>query len=391
MEKKSKQTQQPRRSVRVKMAAKAKTRFNKDLPVVLLKRAFTFLSVRSIDGSVKCCKDWNAILTDPNEWSQQWDDDTKLSLSVVRVPNDFSTLQKAINAIGMLDESQHWFDSLVQIPHVIILDPECKHGEEQDGDGYEEYDNILIGYQEFTFSKGLTITGPPDLRPSYVEPTQCDPECEEVHSEKICSGCKRWEKKKWIRDRVLPEISAKIIINTPNAIIIRSLECSYIRVKNGSDVEIEECNLSMNYKNVDGFWGLYVENSICKVTDCNFQHWMDCDDHPQGAAIIARSSKESSQFWSSQSFDRSSVELNGTGSFDNNDVHLLAIGNSEIVIKSRGISFAEIELGVMQADETIIDKQQMYCSRGDGKISTLFDGEEKKDLATEDPWDDDYY
>ena len=377
MEKKSKQTQQPRRSVRVKMAAKAKTRFNKDLPVVLLKRAFTFLSVRSIDGSVKCCKDWNAILTDPNEWSQQWDDDTKLSLSVVRVPNDFSTLQKAINAIGMLDESQHWFDSLVQIPHVIILDPECKHGEEQDGDGYEEYDNILIGYQEFTFSKGLTITGPPDLRPSYVEPTQCDPECEEVHSEKICSGCKRWEKKKWIRDRVLPEISAKIIINTPNAIIIRSLECSYIRVKNGSDVEIEECNVSMNYKNVDGFWGLYVENSMCKVTDCNFKDWVDEVESPQGAAIIASG--------------RSSVELNGTGSFDNNDVHLLAIGNSEIVIKSRGISFAEIELGVMQADETIIDKQQMYCSRGDGKISTLFDGEEKKDLATEDPWDDDYY
>lgn len=354
------------------MAAKAKTRFNKDLPVVLLKRAFTFLSVRSIDGSVKCCKDWNAILTDPNEWSQQWDDDTKLSLSVVRVPNDFSTLQKAINAIGMLDESQHWFDSLVQIPHVIMLDPECKHGEEQDGDGYEEYDNILIGNQEFEFSNGLVITGPPDLRPSYVEPTQCDPECEEVHSEKICSGCKRWEKKKWIRDRVLPEISAKIIINTPNAIIIRSLECSYIRVKNGSDVEIEECNVSMNYKNFDGFCGLYVDNSICKVTDCNFQHWMDCDDHPQGAAIIARG--------------RSSVELNGTGSFDNNDVHLLAIGNSEIVIKSRGISFEEIELGVMQADETIIDKQQMYCSRGNGKISTLFDGEEKKDLATEDPW-----
>lgn len=55
------------------------------------------------------------------------------------------------------------------------------------------------------------LTGPPDLRPSYVEPTQCDPECEEVHSEKICSGCKRWEKKKWIRDRVLPEISAKIL------------------------------------------------------------------------------------------------------------------------------------------------------------------------------------
>ena len=128
----------------------------------------------------------------------------------------------------------------------------------------------------------------------------------------------------------------------------------------------------MNYKNFDGFCGLYVDNSICKVTDCNFQHWMDCDDHPQGAAIIARG--------------RSSVELNGTGSFDNNDVHLLAIGNSEIVIKSRGISFEEIELGVMQADETIIDKQQMYCSRGNGKISTLFDGEEKKDLATEDPW-----
>ena len=331
----------------------------------------SFFSVRSIDGSVKCCRDWNAILTDPNEWSQQWDDDTKISLSIVNVPNDFSTLQKAINAIGMLDRSQFVSDRLVQIPHVILLDPGCTYGDKPDAGGYEQ--QILIGNQEFTFSKGLTITGPPDLRPSYVEPTECacDKGVRSEEEEKICNWCKMWKKEEWTRDRDLPKVSAKIKINTPNAIVIRSLECCSIRVKNGSNVEIEDCNVSLDYNHFASFWGLYVENSICNVTDCNFKDWVDEVESPQGAAIIASG--------------RSSVELNGTGSFGHNDVHLLAYGDSEIVIKSRGIDFQEIQLDVMQVDETFIEKQQMFC--GDGKISTLFDGEEEEELETnEEPW-----
>ena len=341
-----KQTQQPRRSNRVKMAAKAKTRFNKDLPVVLLKRAFTFLSVRSIDGSVKCCKDWNVILTDPNEWSQQWDDDTKISLSIVNVPNDFSTLQKAINAIGMLDRSQFVSDRLVQIPHVILLTPGCTYGGEPNAGKFDQ--QILIGNQEleFTFSKGLTITGPPRDPLFFIKN----------------------QDRSNLRD--LPKVSATIKINTPNAIVIRTLKCGAIRVKNGSNVEIEDCNVSLEYYQFT-FWGLYVKNSICKVTDCNFRDWIDESESPQGAAIIASG--------------RSSVELNGTGRFGHNDVHLLAYGDSEIVIKSRGIDFEEIQLDVMQVDETFIEKQQMFC--GNGKISTLFDGEEEEELETnEEPW-----
>ena len=170
--------------------------------------------------------------------------------------------------------------------------------------------------------------------------------------------------------RDLPKVSAKIKINTPNAIVIRTLKCGAIRVKNGSNVEIEDCNVSLEYYQCT-FWGLYVKNSICKVTDCNFRDWIDESESPQGAAIIASG--------------RSSVELNGTGRFGHNDVHLLAYGDSEIVIKSLGIDFEEIQLDVMQVDETFIEKQQMFC--GNGKISTLFDGEEEKELETnEEPW-----
>ena len=107
------------------------------------------------------------------------------------------------------------------------------------------------------------------------------------------------------------------------------------------------------------------------MTDCYFRDWIDESESPQGAAIIATCD--------------AIIELNGTGSFDHNDVHLLAYGDSEIVIKSPGISFQEIELGVLQNDETIIEKQQMFC--GNGKISTLFDGEEEEELETnEEPW-----
>jgi hypothetical protein len=339
-----------------------------ELPLDCLQVSFTFLSVAGVGRSAAVCGALFGVLTDTSLWAAEEEEEFNsgnsgnsgktgvFELSAFRVPEDFGTLEEAVEAARMLSVAEK--RRRLCLPPVIRL-----------GEGEYPFDAMRGGC---ILPAGLTIRGT-------KQAIQANPGAP-------------WEA------CVTSITEGQITIGTsdtdPDAygrITLRDLHVRGfgMRIENASDVAIQSCRFQCDI----GWPGLVVKNATAKVTDCCFEDYEDMEMGEGIGVHVIRCSCHGDQ--------NTLLELHGCCNFGGNDVDLLASTcidrdvvegesgqNTLIILKSRNITHTRYDTATSL---TTHDEFGRYvCSRGYAEIASHYEEEEMQHIETNEPFLEDY-